>query len=131
MRRLISDLRHRKTRLRVPIALVTASIVLFTAFIAGGGIYDLLDNPITILPGPKGWISIHPYMSEQTLNESILSMIFTILVFAGLLSSYRSTQVAYDPKRATTMLILGIALILLGLSGSHYLLILKRMAARG
>ena len=132
MKRLVGDLRHRsKTRLRVPLTLVTASIVLFTAFIVGGGIYDLLDNPLAIVSGPTGWIAVDPRMSEQTLHESILSMVFTVLIFVGLLSSYRSTRVAYDSKRATTMLVLGIALILLGLSGSHYLLVLKRLAAQG
>ncbi len=129
MRRLVSDFRHRKTRMRAPLTLITVSLVLFTAFIVGGGIYDLLDNPPALLPGPKGWVAVHPYMSEQTLNESILSMIFTLLIFVGMFTAYRSTQIAYDSKRATTMLILGIALILLGLSGSHYLLILKRQVS--
>jgi len=115
--------------MRAPLTLITVSLVLFTAFIVGGGIYDLLDNPPALLPGPKGWVAVHPYMSEQTLNESILSMIFTLLIFVGMFTAYRSTQIAYDSKRATTMLILGIALILLGLSGSHYLLILKRQVS--
>ena len=134
VKRLVSDLRYRsKTRLRVPLTLVTVSIVLFTTFIVGGGIYDLLDDPLTfwVSPGSGRVYSVHGRMGEQTLNESLLSMVFTVLIFSGLFSSYRSTQFAYDSKRATTMLILGIALILLGLSGSHYLLILKRLAARG
>ena len=126
MRRLVSDFRHRKTRVRAPLTPITVSLVLFTAFIVGGGIYDLLDNPPALLPGPRGWVAVYPAMDRQTLNESILSMIFTLLIFVGMFTSYRSTQIAYDSKRATTMLILGIALILLGLSGSHYLLILKR-----
>ena len=130
-RRLIRGLRHRRVRPRVPLMLVTASVVLFTAFIVGGGIYDILDNPPAILPGPRGWITVHPYMSEQTLNESLLSMVLTVSAFAGLFVSYRSTQVTYDTRRATTMLILGIALILMALAGSHYLLILKRLAAQG
>lgn len=128
---MISDLRHRsKIRVRVPLALVTASVVLFTVFIVSGGIYDLLDDPLAIVPGPRGgWIAVHPLLGEQTLNESILSMIFTLLIFTGLFASYRSTQIAYDSKRATTMLILGIALVLLGLSGSHYLLRIKLSAS--
>lgn len=123
---MFSDLKHRsRTRPKVPLALVTASVIFFTIFIVGGGIYDLLDNPLVIVAGPQGWIAIHPVLSEQTLNESFLSMIFNLLIFTGLFASYRSTQVAYDSKRATTMLVLGIALVLLGLSGSHYLLRVK------
>lgn len=111
--------------------LIAWAVVLFTAFIAGGGIYDLLDDPLTIVPGPQGgWIAIHPYPGEQTLNESLVSMVLTVFMFGGMLIAYRSTQVTYDSKRANTMLIVGIALILMGLAGSHYLLILKRTVGR-
>ncbi len=104
---------------------------MFTAFLAGGGIYDMIDNPPTIFPGPQGgWITVHPYPGEQTLNESLVSMVLTLLMFGGMLVSYRSTKIVYDSKRANQMLILGIALILMGLAGSHYLLILKRTAGR-
>lgn len=117
--------RKSSTRVKIPLGLVTASIVFFTVFIVGGGIYDLLDNPLVIVSGSQGWISVHPYSGEQTINESILSMLFNFLIFIGLFASYRSTQVTYDSKRATTMLVMGIAFILLGLSGSHYLLRIK------
>ena len=130
-RRLIRDLRYRsKIRLRVPMALVTASIVLFTAFIVGGGIYDMLDDPLPILRGPQGYIAVRGDPQAQTQLESALSMLFTVLSFVGIFISYRSTQVIYDSKRATATLILGIALILLGLSGSYYLLNLKRIILR-
>ena len=119
--------KHRQTISMTAIAWI---IVVFVSFIAGGGIYDILDNPLTILPGPSGrWISVHPYMSEQTLNESIVSMLLTFSMFAGVYMSYRSTKVAYDQKKANMMLILGIALTLIGLAGSQYLIVLKRMAA--
>jgi hypothetical protein len=131
-RRLFSDLKRMPTtKVKVPFALVSLSIILFSAFVIGGGIYDLLDNPPVIVPGPRGWIAVYPVMQEQTLNESILSMFFTLLIFSGMFSAYRSSQIAYDSKRATTMLVIGITLILLGLLGSHYILILKRMAIRG
>jgi hypothetical protein len=109
--------------------LIAWAVVLFSAFIAGGGIYDLLDDPLTIIPTSSGgWIAIHPYSGEQTLNESLVSMVLTVVMFGGVLIAYRSTQVTYDSKRANTMLIVGIALILLGLAGSHFLLILKKAA---
>jgi len=104
---------------------------LFCIFIAGGGIYDLLDDPITLFPGSGGgWIAVHPYMGEQTLNESIVSMVLAFSTFTGLLVAHRSTKVAYDRKKANTMLLLGVSLILMGLAGSHYLMILKRTAGR-
>ncbi|MGD2200044.1 MAG: hypothetical protein PVJ38_00255 [Candidatus Bathyarchaeota archaeon] len=106
-------------------------MVVFTAFIAGGGIYDILDNPPSIVPGPGGsWIAIHPLIGEQTINESIVSMILTFFMVGGLLVSYRSTKVTNNPRKANTMLVIGIALILLGLAGNHYLLILKKTVGR-
>jgi hypothetical protein len=110
--------------------MVAWTIILLTVFISGGGMYDILDDPPVLFPGPQGgWIAIHPYMSEQTLNESLVSMILTFFMFGGMLAAYRSSQVTYDTKRANTLLILGIVLIVLGFVGSHYLIILKRGAA--
>ena len=114
----------------ISMTLIAWAAVLFFAFAAGGGIYDLLDNPISIWPGAGGWIAVHPYMAEQTLNESLVSMILTVFMFSGVLVAYKSTQVVYDSKKANTMLLIGIALVLMGLAGSHYLLILKRLAAQ-
>lgn len=107
--------------------LVAWVVVVFSAFIAGGGIYDLLDDPITLFPSAGGgWLAVHPYMGEQTLNESLVAMILTFFTFVGMLVSYRSTKIAYDRRRANMMLVLGISLVLMGLAGSHYLMILKR-----
>jgi len=124
----MSNLRRRsKTRLKAPTALVAVSLVLFTAFIVGGGVYDLLDHPPPIRGRQGGIITVFGVQSEQTLLESLVSMVFSVLIFLGLFISYGSTQIIYDSKRATTTLILGIALILMGLAGSHYLLTLKRL----
>lgn len=120
-----------KTKPKIPTTLIAVSMVVFVVFITGGGIYDIIENPPAIIPGPQGgWIAVHPYIGEQTLNESLVSMTLTSLAFIGMLVAYRSSKVVYDSNKANTMLILGIALVLLGLAGSHWLLILKRMALR-
>lgn len=112
--------------------MVAWAAVLFCVFIAGGGVYDIIDNPgsLVIVPwtGRMSFIDWRP--GEQTMNESLVSMVLTMFMFAGLLVAYRSTQVVYDPKKANTMLILGIALLLLGLAGTHYIFILKRTVGR-
>lgn len=120
--------RKGKRRPRVSMTLVAWAVVLFSAFIAGGGIYDLLDKPYSFWPGAGGGlVPVHPYAGEQTLNESIVSMALTFFMFAGMLLAYKSTQVAYDSKKANTMLVIAIALVLLGFAGNHYLLILRRL----
>lgn len=114
----------------MPVSLIISAMALFVAFIAGGGIYDLVENPPAIIPSPGGgWIAINPFLGEQTLNESLVSMVLILTMFIGMFIAYKSTKVTYDYKRANTMLILGISLILLGLAGGHYLMILKRTAS--
>ncbi|HDI52733.1 MAG TPA: hypothetical protein ENF89_01135 [Candidatus Bathyarchaeota archaeon] len=118
--------RFRYKGLRIPPLAAAIVIALFASFILGGGIYDIVDNPPSIIPGPGGWIAIHPYMSEQTLNESLLAMLFYFLSFLGLYLGYQASRVSYDRRRAATYLFLGIGLILLSISGLYYLYFLKR-----
>lgn len=126
-RRLLRRLRWRPGAAETIIA---ASVVVFTAFIAGGGIYDIFDKPPTIIGFTGGYVAVRGIQDEQTLMESALSMLFLTLTFLGLLTSYRSARVVYDVRRASMTLILGIALIALGLSGCFYLLSLKQMVLR-
>lgn len=117
---------------KAPMRLIAIAAVIFCIFIIGGGIYDLLENPPSILPGPGGsWIAIHPYMGEQTLNESFVNMVLNALTFVGMILALKSTQIVYDSKRANTMLIISLALILLGSAGNHFLMVLKRNVASG
>jgi Na+/proline symporter len=115
---------------RVSATVVSIIMILFTVFIAGGGIYDLLDNPPSLYPVGNRWVAVHPFQGEQTINESIVSMILNVFMVGGLIVSYMSAKVSNDSRRANMMLIIGIALILMGLAGSHYLLILKRTIGR-
>lgn len=132
IRRFLDDLS--RGSLRAPKSLKTlilAAFVIFCVFISGGGIYDMLDNPPSIVPGPGGtWLAIHPYTGEQTLNESVVAMFLNACMFGGLLIAYKSSQETRNSKKANYMLIVGLALVLLGLAGSHYLLQLKRTVGR-
>lgn len=121
-----------RRRPRISMTLVAWAAVLFCVFIAGGGVYDLIDNPgsMVVNPWTGRFSSIDWRSGEQTLNESLVSMALTMFMFAGLLVAYRSTQIVYDQKRANMMLVLGVTLILLGLAGSHYLFILRRTVGR-
>lgn len=123
-------LRRSRWSLRATETFIAAAVVVFTAFIAGGGIYNIIDKPPTIIGFSGGYVAVRGLQDEQTLMESALSMLFFTMTFLGLLTSYRSTRVVYDARRASMTLFLGITLIALGLSGSFYLLSLKQMALR-
>ncbi len=111
-------------RIKMPVRLIAVAVVLFSIFIAGGGIYDILEKPPAILGSGSEWTAVAP-SGYQTLSESVVSMFLTGMTFLGLLVSHRSTQVAYDRKKANTMLLMGISLIVLGLAGSYYVILLK------
>ena len=64
-------------------------------------------------------------MHEQTLNESLLSMSFYTFIFSGFLLSYRSSQIRYDPRQSRMLLTVGLAMLIIGVIGSNYLLYLK------
>ena len=101
-------------------------MIVFVIFIISGGIYDILENPPTLIPNNGGWSSIHPYMGEQTLNESIFTMIMNFMSFGGLLLAYRSTSIRYDKRKANMFLIFGMILLILGVAGNYFIIRIKR-----
>ena len=118
--------RSKKFQLRIPKTLLLFGFIALATFIMGGGIYDLLDNPVSVLPGPSGgWIAVHPLMNEQTLNGSILSMVFYIFIFSGFILSYRSSQIRFNPRQSKMMMAIGLTLLIIGVIAANYLLVLK------
>lgn len=85
-----------------------------------------MENPPTLVPSGGRWSTIHPYMSEQTLNESIFIMMMTLVSFGGLYLAYRSTNIRYEAGKANRYLLIGLGLLVLGVIGSYYLIYLKQ-----
>ena len=103
------------------------AVGLATFFLAGG-IYDLLEKPVSLLPrsSQEGWTFIYPGgIGAQTLNESILSAILYLLGLAGLYMLFRSTRFAYRPRNAYILLILGFVTTLIVVYYSGMLLAQK------
>ena len=84
-------------------------------FLLGGGIYDILIQPIVAIVASGGRIiSFYPYgITEQLLLESVIIMIFYAMGFAGFLIAYRSTKYANNPRQAYRFLLVGIVLLLI------------------
>ena len=118
IRRSLGNVAYRLRLVRAPGAaglkgswtvLFLAAISLATFFLAGG-IYDLLEKPVSLLPRStsQGWTFIYPGgLGAQTLNESILSAILYLLGLSGFYMLYRSTRFAYRPRNAYILLIIG------------------------
>lgn len=84
-------------------------VVAFSTFLLAGGIYDLLEKPVSLLPRSiqTGWTFIYPGgIGGQTLNESILSALLYLIGLGGFYMLFRSTRFAYRPRNAYILLII-------------------------
>ena len=98
-----------------PSAILLAVLVLsVSVFLLGGGIYDIVEQPIVAFVSAGKIIPFYPQvLNEQLLGESVASMVLYSFGIVGLILIYRSTKFAYNPKEALTTLLIGLALIVI------------------
>jgi len=136
MRRGLGNVAYRLRLVRTPEAaeLKGSWTVLFlivvglATFFLAGGIYDLLEKPVSLLPraSQQGWTFIYPGgIGGQTLNESILSAILYLIGLSGLYMLFRSTRFAYRPRNAYILLIIGFVTTMVAIYYSGALLAQK------
>ena len=94
----------------VAIAVVGASL-----FLLGGGIYNILIQPILAIVASGGRvITFYPYgITEQFLLESVIIMVFYAIGVTGFLVAHRSTKYASSPRLAYRFLLIGCALLII------------------
>jgi uncharacterized membrane protein len=98
-----------------PSSFFVAAIVMSAAiFLLGGGIYDILMEPVAAIPlGSGRFLSFIPYqIHEQLLLGSIAVMILYALGTTGLLLIYRSTRFVRNPRQVSFLTKIGAAFIL-------------------
>jgi hypothetical protein len=103
-------------RLKPSWTILFIAVVGFATFLLAGGIYDLLEKPVSLLPrsSQAGWTFIYPGgIGAQTLNESILSALLYMIGLGGFYMLFRSTRFAYRPRNAYILLIVGFAMTIL------------------
>ena len=116
---------HRSKRYESLANYALVIVVLFTIFILGGGVYDIIESPSSVVQTSTGLSSIHPYLGEQTINESIVSMFLFGCGFLGIFLVYRSTKILYDKQKANLQIMIGIGFAIIGVAGAYVLLSLK------
>ena len=109
----------------IPKKYVAFTVVVLCVFVMGGGIYNILQHPRSILPLQNGYTSLHPYMSEQTSTEGDIMMLINGFMIMGFYMIYRSTQIAYNRRSANLWLLAGIILVIIGFSGNYIILDVK------
>jgi hypothetical protein len=101
-------------RMKPSVTVTLVAILAFVGFILAGGVYDILEHPISLLPTATGYsLLIKGTLGQQTLNESIVSALLYMLGLVGLYMLLRSTRYAYRPRNAYLLLILGTLTVLL------------------
>jgi hypothetical protein len=107
----------------------TVSIIIalaFVGFVLAGGVYDILEHPISLLPTSSGYsVLIRGTLGQQTLNESLIAAFLYMLGLAGLYMLLRSTRFAYRPRNAYMLLIIGTITVLVVAYYSNALMISK------
>jgi hypothetical protein len=95
----------------------TLSIILvlsFVGFVLAGGIYDILERPISLIPTSTGYsVLVRGTLGQQTLNESLIAAFLYMLGLGGLYMLLRSTRFAYRPRNAYLLLIIGTLTVLI------------------
>lgn len=93
---------------------MTSTLVALTVFFLGGGVYDLLAQPIIAFPMGRRILFFYPYsVHEQAVVESLLVMTSYVLGFFGVFLMYQSTKYAYKPRQAYILLLTGIIFLLI------------------
>lgn len=117
-------LRGPTTRRMKPSTTVLAlAVVIFVGFVLAGGVYDILEHPISLLPTSYGYsVVIQGTLGQQTLNESLIAAFLYFLGLAGLYMLLRSTRYAYRPRNAYLLLILGTMTVLIVVAYSTQLI---------
>lgn len=117
---------HRSKQLETISRYAGILMVIFIVFILGGGVYDIIESPPASLQTSSGALtSISPYAGEQTINESVVTMLLYSCCLVGLLMVGRSTQVLYDKSKANISLMVGLGLAITGFAGAYIVLLLK------
>jgi len=94
------------------IFIVAAVVTAFSLFLLAGGVYDILEKPMSAISWGTGILFFYPNLQGQFLNESVGVMVSYAIGATGILLMYQSTKYAYKPRQAFMMLLSGIVLIL-------------------
>jgi hypothetical protein len=118
----IRELRFPAVSFRPSPSLIAFILIAVAIFILGGGVYDIMEHPPSVLPTPTSPQFYYPGMTDQTLNESMIFIFLLIIGISGGYISFRSTRHAYRPREARMFLAVGIAMMVVAFIGCEVLM---------
>lgn len=105
----------RKATTNAPtITVVTIIGMVYAIFLFGGGLFTLIEQPLTAFVSGSSFYFIYPNdISNQFVSDTIISAFLYAIGFIGLLAIYQSTKSAYKPRQAYMLMIVGVTCVLL------------------
>jgi hypothetical protein len=105
--------------------LMTMLVLGFSIFLFGGGLYDIIIQPLPSLYYGNRFYFLYPELSSQFLFDTVLSCILYVAGFIGMLAIYQSSKQAYNPRQAYMTLIIGVTLVVIAYIFLEYFVHLK------
>jgi hypothetical protein len=105
--------------------LVTIVVMGVAVFLLGGGLYDIINQPLPAVYYNSRFYFLYPSLSEQFIFDTVISVTLYILGFIGLLMLYQSSRHAYSPRQAYMTMVIGATLLLLAYIFIEYFIHLK------
>lgn len=93
-------------------------VITLVIFLLSGGLYIIVAKPGVYIPIQNGYIFFKPGdLNDQLVFEGLVSILLLSLGALGGYIIHRSQRSLRDPRLASMLLIIGIALILIGVLG--------------
>jgi len=122
----LGEIRLPRVSVKPPATVLVILLISVSIFLLAGGVYNVMMEPLVLLPTPSFPIFYYYGLQDQTWFESLEAIILFVLGFAGIFVSYKSTRYAYKPRQAAMLLLIGMALLLISFIGCEYTILLKR-----
>ena len=106
----------RRVSTTAPSAFIVTLVGLsYAIFLFGGGLFALINHPITSFYNSNTgqFFFLYPDISNQFIADTIIASILYALGFVGLLAIYQSSKSAYKPRQAYMLLVVGVTFMLL------------------
>ena len=105
--------------------LITIVVMGGVIFLFGGGLYDIIVQPLPSFYTGEKFYFIYPQLGEQFLFDTVLSAMLYVLGFVGLLAIYQSSRHAYNPRSAYMQMIVGVTLLFIAYLFLEYFVHIK------